>query len=78
MTMIEQVARALHTVCPTLSPETQMILARAAILAMIEPTEAMLAAGMAAVPKTVDPIDPDDLLDGYRAMIDQALAEKPT
>lgn len=85
-TMVERVARRLHAahyergrgLAPDWSALTRheqemwMFSARAALAAMREPTEGMVAAGW---PHTADPCWRDHVADAWRAMIDKALEE---
>lgn len=76
--MVGRVARAIEDEgpvgCCTISPEKAMSLARAAIEAMREPTEAMIEAveGISVGGPYLGPLDADDI---YGQMIDAALSE---
>lgn len=78
MTMIERVARAIEAEHPGWEPrdfDEFVAAARASIRELQIPTAAMLTAGMAAIPMTVDPIDPRDLAEAFQAMIAEALTD---
>lgn len=81
MSEIEEVARAIHAASEEVyTIEASRLLARAAIEAMREPTDAMRLAGSRAGPYDDDgdyTMGEDAVEDIFTAMIDAALSEQP-
>ncbi len=79
--MIDRVAKAIKD-CGAYTPDWQgtdedlIIMARAAIAAMREPTEGMVLKGLDALYKDVYPGDSVNMAEAYTAMIDAALNSK--